>query len=476
MNAASSMDAVDAAIDGLGPTLQARIGAYRRENRLPGIMAGIATRDGLRWSHASGFADIGTGRRPDARTLYRVASITKTVTATAVMQLRDEGRFRLDDPIIRFLPELERLANPHGPIEDLTIRRMLMHTSGLQGEVPWQDTERFWMYRPDELAGILHLGAVRAKPEVERKYSNFAYELLGLLVERVSGRSWPAYVRAEILDPLGMRDTVHDPDADPDHAARRATGYDGRQHDDTPPVARAFDEETFLADGGLWSTAEDLGRWIGQQLRADPTAERGEGQVLAGRTLAEMHRPTFVAKADWTMAAGLCWYGTRAGETILIGHSGSLNGFQTNVSFSTSGKVGAVVLLNGIGNAPKLARELIEALLPALREVEDRADVEPFTPVPEAYRELLGAYRDPEFGDDTTVEWRDGRFVLRYDDPGEPPHDLEPTDDPLVFTIKDGRPGGEALVFGRGPDGRIDRANAAGYPMIRVDLRRELTL
>jgi CubicO group peptidase (beta-lactamase class C family) len=467
------MDAIDAVVDGLASTLQAKIGAYRREHRLPGIMAGIATRDGLRWSYASGFADIESGRRPDARTLYRVASITKTVTATAIMQLRDEGRFRLDDPIVRFLPELERITNAHGPIEDLTIRRMLMHTSGLQGEVPWQDTEHFWMYRPEELAGILHLGAVRSPVEVDRKYSNFAYELLGLLIERVSGRAWPDYVRAEILDPLGMRDTVPDPNADPDHAARRATGYDGRLYDDTPPVARDLDEATFQADGGLWSTAEDLGRWIGQQLRADPAAERGEGQVLAGRTLAEMHRPTFVAKADWTMASGLCWYGTRAGETILIGHSGSLNGFQTNISFSTSGKVGAVVLLNGIGNAAKLARELVEALLPALRELEDRAEVEPFKPVPGAYRELLGAYRDPEFGDDTFIEWRDGTFVLRSDDPSEPPHELEPTDDPLVFTIKGGRPGGEALVFGRGPDGRIDRCHAAGYPLIRLDLRRD---
>ena len=88
---------------------------YRREHRLPGIVAGIATRDGLPWWHATGFADIETSRRRGTeRTLHRVASITKTITATAVMQLRDEGHFRLDDPVVRFLPELERIANPHG--------------------------------------------------------------------------------------------------------------------------------------------------------------------------------------------------------------------------------------------------------------------------------------------------------------------------------------------------------------------------
>src|SRR5512141_1366297 len=156
---------MDDVIEATAPALQAKIGAYRREHRLPGIVAGIATRDGLRWWHASGFADIEAGRRPDDTTLYRVASITKTITATAVMQLRDEGRFRLDDPAVRFLPELERMANPHGVVEDLTIRRLLMHTSGLQGEVPWQDLARFWLYRPEELPGILQLGSVRTAPE-----------------------------------------------------------------------------------------------------------------------------------------------------------------------------------------------------------------------------------------------------------------------------------------------------------------------
>ena len=94
-----------------------------------------------------------------------MASITKTVTATAVMQLREAGAFRLDDPAIRFIPELERLVNAHGSLDDLSIRRLLMHTSGLQGELPWQDLDRFWFYRPDQLGEILHLGAVRTLPE-----------------------------------------------------------------------------------------------------------------------------------------------------------------------------------------------------------------------------------------------------------------------------------------------------------------------
>jgi CubicO group peptidase (beta-lactamase class C family) len=470
---ADAASLIDEVIAAARQTLEAKVGAYRREHRLPGVMAGIATRDGLRWWWGSGFADLESGRRADERTLYRVASITKTITATMVLQLRDEGRLRLDDPAVRFVPEIERIANPHGPIEALTIRRLLQHTSGLQGEVPWQDTDRFWLYRPEELPGILHLGAVRTPPETEHKYSNFAFELLGMLVERVAGRRYEEHARAAVLDPLGMRDTTWDPD--PDQAARKAVGYDGRNHDDVPRRSRDIGPGQFVADGGLWSTAEDLGRWLGQQLRADPSLRRGEGEVLDGKTLAEMHRPTFVTKPDLTEGQGLGWYATRTGEVVLVGHSGALWGYLSNVSFSVSGKVGAIVLLNGVGPAPKLARDLIEALLPALKEAEDRAEVAQPVPSPAAYRELLGEYRDRDDGDDTVIEWRDGKLMLLEQRPGVPHHELLPTDDPLVFTIQGARPGGEAIVFGRGADGRIVRCNAAGYPLIRLDLLAEPT-
>jgi CubicO group peptidase (beta-lactamase class C family) len=462
---------MDEVIESVAPKLEAAIGAWRREHRLPGIVAGVASRDGLRWWHSAGFADIEAGRRGDQRTLHRVASITKTFTATAVLQLRDEGRLRLDDPAVRHLPELERLENPHGSHDDLTIRRLLMHTSGLQGELPWQDLDRFWFYPAAQIPELLHLGAVRTQPEAGYKYSNFAYELLGLLVERVAGRPFTEHVRESILDPLGMSDTTWF--TNEDQAARRAVGYDARIHDDTPRRARPLEDGLFVADGGLWSTAEDLGTWIGHQLRADPARPRGGDLVLAGRTMLEMHRPTWVVDPKWEEAQGLGFYGTRKGETIVVGHAGSLHGFQSNVSFSATGKLGVVVLLNGIGSATKLAMQLMELLLPAAAEADDRREVEPFTPSPEAWRELLGAYRDPEFNDDLLVEWRNGKLIARDTDATSPDRELRPTHDPLAFLVDGGRHDAELLVFARGDDGRIDRCNLAGYPMIRVDLVRE---
>jgi CubicO group peptidase (beta-lactamase class C family) len=452
----------------LAPTLEAKVGAFRREHRAPGVLAGIADRDGLQWWHGSGFADIASGRAADDRTLYRIASITKTFTATAVLQLRDDGRLRLDDPVVRHVPEVGRITAPHGPIEDVTVRRLLQHSSGLQGEVPWGDLERFGEYRPEELAGLIERGRIAIPADTDDKYSNFGFEILGLLVERVSGRPFTEYVRAEILAPLGLDDTTWDPTDD--QAARRATGYDGRQHEDIPPVAREFAPGTFQADGGLWSTAADLGAWIGQQLRADESFERGPGQVLRGRTLIEMHRPALASDDGLTAAQGLCWYALREGETVLTQHSGGFWGFLSNISFQREAGLGSVVLVNGMAPPATLARQLIDAVLPAVRETADRAEVKPFVPVPEAYRELLGAYRDVEAGDDTVIEWRDGTLLLLDDRPGRRHHELDPTDDPLVFAMRRGRPAGEPLTFIRGASGRIERCNVAGYPAVRLGL------
>jgi D-alanyl-D-alanine carboxypeptidase len=465
---------LDEVLEGTGAGLRAKVGAFRTRHRLPGVVAGLATAEGLRWWHGSGFADLVSGRRPDERTLFRIASISKTFTATAVLQLRDEGRLRLDDPAVRYLPELAGVEDPHGPIEEVTVRRLLMHTSGLQGEMPWRDLEHVWMYRPAELLALLHRARVLTPPDTDGKYSNLAFELLGILVERIAGRPFTEHVRTAILDPLGMDDTVWEPG--PEQLDRCAVGYDARAFDDRPPEARGFDSLAARADGGLWSTVADLGRWISQQLRADTALQRGDGQVLAGRTLAEMHRPSFVADAAWTEAQGLCWYGTRSGETVLIGHSGGIWGFISNISFSASGGVGSIVLLNGIGPASDLARELVEAVLPGLGEAADRVEpTAPPAPVPERWAELLGTYRDPTLEGDLIVEWRDGKLVLRAGSQAEArSHELEPTGDPLAFTMVGGRPGGEPLVFVRGAGGRIEACNMAGYPAARVDLLRDV--
>ena len=171
----------------LASRYEAAAASFVKEHRLPGAAVGVVHDGELAWSGGVGFADRATRRPSDPKTLYRIASITKTFTATAVMQLRDAGKLALDDPAIVYLPELAAAQSPLGPLETLTIRRMLSHESGLQSEPPgtnWSDV----LYEDDPNRTLSRASeiALRVPVHTQWKYSNLAYQLLGEIVARVS--------------------------------------------------------------------------------------------------------------------------------------------------------------------------------------------------------------------------------------------------------------------------------------------------
>ena len=178
----------------------------------PGAVAGVVHGDELAWAAGAGLAEVGAQVTGDPGTLYRIASITKTFTGTAVMQLRDAGRLDLDDPAVKYLPELRGAVSPFAAIEAVTIRRMLSHESGLAAEPPrtdwsvpvYQGDPQLTLARPGDIVLML-------PPNAQHKYSDLGYQLLGEIVTRVSGIPYPRYVRELILDPLGMSATGFEP-------------------------------------------------------------------------------------------------------------------------------------------------------------------------------------------------------------------------------------------------------------------------
>ena len=121
------------------PQFEAALASFVTGNRLAGGVAGVVYGDELAWSAGAGFADQAARQASDPAMLYAIASITKTFTGTAIMQLRDAGRLDLDDPAVAWLPELRQAASPFSPIETVTLRRMLSHESGLAAEPPGTD-------------------------------------------------------------------------------------------------------------------------------------------------------------------------------------------------------------------------------------------------------------------------------------------------------------------------------------------------
>jgi CubicO group peptidase (beta-lactamase class C family) len=456
------------AVADLGERFERTVASFVREHRLPGAAAGVVVGDELVWSGGYGFADLAGRRAPDGRTLYRIASITKTFTGTAIMQLRDEGKLHLDDPAVAHLPELRDAISPFGAVETVTIRRLLSHESGLMGDPP--DTDwTFNRYEGSPLRNLARVGDIgtRVPPNTQQKYSNLGYQLLGEIVARVSGAPYVAYVREQILDPLGMDATSFDP-LRADLEARRAVGYQGSWMSDELRPANPWGMDVF-AEGGLWSCVEDLARWVGVQFLEGGGARNG-GQILAGSTLGEMHRPRYLGDEGWIEAWCISWYAKRKDDVTWIQHSGGLPGFITNVCFHRGeGPVGAIALLNGIADADELSMTLASIALRAAADAVEPAEVPP--PTPEAYRALIGLYGHAE--DEPLLfrlEWRDG--ALTFIDPETPEWrpTLVPADGPDRFMVQPGvRESGEPVVFHRRGDDRVTGVTIGPFSLSRFD-------
>jgi CubicO group peptidase (beta-lactamase class C family) len=167
---------------------------------------------------ATGESNRSTHQRVDAATAYNWASITKTMTAIAILQLRDHGKLSLDDPAVRFVPELREVHDAYGPIDAITIRHLLTHSAGFRNPTwPWDcdekdncDWQPFEPTRWTQVAAMLPYTHVAFAPGSRWSYSNLGYVFLGQIVERLSGDDFEVYVDKNILKPLGMTNSYFD--------------------------------------------------------------------------------------------------------------------------------------------------------------------------------------------------------------------------------------------------------------------------
>src|SRR5215212_7608928 len=192
------------------------------QHELPGAVVGLVSGtdpDALAWSYGFGWgggpsqADPANSasRALDADTLFRVASITKTFTATAIVQLRDQGKLRLDDPLVKHVPEFGAVENPFGPIEDITLRRIASHSSGLMGEPPIDHWETLRFPSREEWLASLPGVRIAIPPGSAFKYSNLGYTLLGEVIERMIGRPYVEYMQEAVFGPLGLASSTYEP-------------------------------------------------------------------------------------------------------------------------------------------------------------------------------------------------------------------------------------------------------------------------
>jgi len=318
-------------------------------HHIPGTAYGVIVDGELRHAGGFGVRRAGESNVPGTDTVFRIASMTKSITAACVLLLRDDGRLALDDPVSKHVPQLAGLRPATRDSAPVTVRQLLTMSAGFVEDDPWAD--RHLSLTETEFDALLQGGIpFDWAPGLVFEYSNLGYGILGRVVRQVAGKSAMELASARLFGPLGMTDSVWEASLVP--ADRMAHGYrlEGEAWVEEPPLANG----AFAPMGGLWTTIEDFARYVAFQLAAWPPRDDPENGPLRRSSAREMQQPLRLrpapdAKAPALAVAGY-GFGLLAGEHPRDGrvvfHSGGLPGFGSHVQWLPDHGVGVIGFAN----------------------------------------------------------------------------------------------------------------------------------
>jgi CubicO group peptidase (beta-lactamase class C family) len=435
--------------------------AFRqRYDRVPGIQAAVLADGHLKLYSAHGLADVATGTPLTNKHLFRIASQSKTVTATLIFQLVEDGLLRLDDTAGQLVPELSA-----SPVADRSIRELLSHSAGLFRDSADGD---FWqLSRPfparAELLESLNDPRAAVLPANERfKYSNIGYGLLGLIIEATSGSGYQEVVDRRIAGPLGLVD--FGPELNPDRAAELASGYSSLAHSEHRSRIEHIDTASLGAATGFCSTATDLVRYF--------AAHRfGDTSLLTDSSKRRMQQSQWQVGSDADRRYGLGLALTRVGQRELIGHGGGYPGHCSCTVVDPQTGLVVSVLTNAIdGPAQSLTHALVKLI--DLAGAAARPDQPPIDPARFAgrYASLWGVV------DIASLGGRLFRIHPAQADPTDGVAELRIVDeDTLQVAGGDGYGSfGEQLTFTFGADGAV--ASVRGESQVSLVPLQEFTV
>ncbi|MBP1635984.1 MAG: beta-lactamase [Acidobacteria bacterium] len=299
-----------------------------------------------------GFADLQARRPIDADTIFHWASITKTFTAIGVMQLRDRGLLSLDDPIVKYVPELRQVHNPYGPMDAITLRMLMSHSAGFRNPTwPWGGDQDWHPFEPtawSQVAAMLPYTRIEFPPGSRYSYSNPGIVFLGRVIERLTGDDYEVYIDKNILKPLAMHRSFFD--AAPYHLrAHRSHSYFWRNG--APAEARFdFDTGITVSNGGLNAPLTDMAKYM-DFLIGDPARQADYDGVLRRASLEEMWNPVVAVEPSEESpggTVGLCFFLEEHGGLPFVAHSGSQNGFISHFYLSPGRRTAYVVAFNTV--------------------------------------------------------------------------------------------------------------------------------
>ena len=332
--------------------------AYAADRKIPGMVWGVVIDGSLAHVASIGVRDRASNDPVTPSTAFRIASMTKSFTALAVLKLRDDGALMLEDPVSKWIPEFARMELPTRDSAPLRVRNLLSHSSGFPEDNPWGDQQ---LNATDAaLDAWLQAGIPFSTPPGMRyEYSNYAFALLGRIVGRASGIGYERFMRERILAPLGMTTTAFEFADVP--ASSRAIGYrlrpDGTYAEEPPLPHGAFG-----AMGGMLTTAHDMGRYLAFHLSAWPARddpEAGPVNRASVREMAHLWTPANLTARGGPsgVQASISGYGYGLRVTAdcrfdtIVGHGGGLPGFGSYMQWLPEYGVGmfAMATLTHVG-------------------------------------------------------------------------------------------------------------------------------
>jgi D-alanyl-D-alanine-carboxypeptidase/D-alanyl-D-alanine-endopeptidase len=311
------------------------LAAFAEEQQIPGLVTGIVQDGRLVHVTPLGLADIEGGRKVGPDTVFRIASMTKNMTALAILALRDRGRLALDAPLREYLPQFAAVPPATSDSPEVCLRHLLTHTAGFVTDDPWGD--RVLGMSPAELDALIATGRLFARPPgLAFEYSNLGYALLGRVLTNVSGEPYQSFIRRTILDPLGMGRTTFD-------ALEAASGdyaFGYRLDEEQWSRERIEPDGEVGAMGGLATTVPDYARYVAFLLGAWPARDDPDGGPIRRASVREMalwHAPPFPNEpVDGRVTPPSAYgYGLMSTADIDLGrrlhHSGGLPGYGSHV-------------------------------------------------------------------------------------------------------------------------------------------------
>ncbi len=336
-------------------------------------------------SHTVGMADEDAHQAVDQNTIFHWASVTKTFTAVAIMQLRDRGQLTLDDPIVKYVPELTRVHSQDDAISRVTIRHLLSHTAGFQSPTwPYTDDKPWQPFEPTDwfqLVAMMPYQELAFAPGTKFQYSNPGFIYLARVIEALSGDPFQVYVQKNILAPLGMTRTYFN--VTPyylakDRARSYRIGLDAQGRTSKVAEPREFNTGITTGNGGMNAPLSDIAKWVGFLSGAEP--QPVSDVVLSRKSLKEMWSPVIAHEGDSASlppeSGGYSFFlyprGSGGDKVTFVGHTGHQAGFAVFFLLNPENGRAVIAALNTVhdwGPAPaeeksyKESRERFQRLM-----------------------------------------------------------------------------------------------------------------